>query len=99
MSCDMTATKEWISPPEGAKMLGLTSYSFKKNAARLGIRCREIPGRIGKLYRRSDVERAIAALEKREEEQLIAAQSLPERPKRIGRPPKVRTKNETARPR
>lgn len=82
--------KEWMLPLHAANALGTSTSTLKRIAPRLGIRCREIPGRTGKLFNRADVESAVARLEAAEAGQVAAAQGevIEESSGRNGRPGK-----------
>ena len=87
--------KEWILPIQAARELCISRKTLQNVAGRLGIRCREIPGRNGRLYNTADLQRAKARLEASEAACVAAAQQLVEMP----RPPGRTRKNGTARAR
>lgn len=91
-----TEPREWILPSQAARSLGMSIGTLHKIAPGLGIRRRQIPGRLGRLYKRVDVDQVKARMEAAEAAEVAEARGeTAELPRRTGR---HRTK-ETARTR
>lgn len=92
----VTEPKEWILPSQAARSLGMSIGTLHKIAPKLGIRRRQIPGRLGRLYNQADVDQVKARMEEAEAAEVALARAETVKPpSRTGRT----RKNETARPR
>ena len=87
MSLATLDRENWLTAQGEAKLLGIGCYRLQRRCPALKIRVREVPGRMGRLYNKSDVVDAVKRMEAAELAQIAGTGQ----PRESGRIEKART--------